>query len=119
MNTILFLSNVGIIVLLLWVLILSHRKRTFFANISQTGEAEKLFILHVHELTTLITTMQFYTDMLLKQEFGKLRISQLELIHKNQESLRRSADLCRILHDPFTYTNMKAVSNMQKESVTE
>lgn len=116
MTILLIILNVITALLLLAVLLLSRRKISIFERMVKTGQAQKLFTVRVHELTTLLTTMQYYTDMLLKQEFGKLRLSQMELIHKVQESINQGASLCSKLHDPFTYTSMKKAKKVKRDT---
>ncbi len=59
------------------------------------------YIQNVHDLSTQLTTARYYLDMLLKEEYGPLRVSQVELIHQVQESVAKAGELCNAIHAPF------------------
>jgi len=76
------------IILLLAVLLLlemawliARQEMTFRFLKHQTQKRHDMFIIVSHQLYTHLTTMQWYMELLLDREFGRFKLSQLELLH--------------------------------------
>lgn len=95
------------IVLLVTVLVLLRHDCKIRNQLNIQKGKEGAFVIIIHDLSTLLTSMHYYTDMLLKQEYGSLKVSQIELLHNIEISLTKAKDLCRKLHKPFAYKTIR------------
>jgi len=72
------------------------------------------FLVNIHDLTTLITSIRYYTELLLGQGLGSLKISQIEMIHKIDKSASKANSLCEKLHKPFVYKTISKEKRKKK-----
>src|SRR3990167_5725340 len=70
----------GILVLLIAVLV--WREMHFRHQTRMEHERNMMVALLSHRLRTPLSSIKWHTEMLLNQDFGKLQISQMELLDK-------------------------------------
>ena len=92
------------LILLVAVLILLRSNFQIQKDLKVITENQRdKFLVNIHDLTTLLTSIRYYTEMLLEQGFGSLKISQIEMIHRIEENASKANGLCEKLHKPFVY----------------
>ncbi len=97
----------AVLVLLIVVLILLRRDTQKKDQLNIQNGKEDAFIITIHDLSTLLTSMSYYTDMISKREYGSLKVAQIELLHRIETSLVQAEFLCKKLHKPFLYKTIR------------